>query len=83
IFPDFRSKCWKEITTNYIMVDLSLIGENGLKNLDDPMMARIAGFIQNQLKRLGCVGRQPGKETIRDVFIAQAELNSRNAFLDR
>lgn len=82
IFPDFRSKCWKEITTNYIMVDLSLIGENGLKSLDDPMMTRITGFIQNQLKRLGCVGRQPGKETIRDVFIAQAELNSRNAFLD-
>lgn len=82
IFPQFRSKCWKEVTTNYIMVDLSLIDEEGLKSLDDPMITRIAAFVQNQLKKIGCRGRQPGKEMIRDVLIAQAELNQRNAFID-
>jgi len=82
VFPEFRAKCWKEITTNYIMVDLSLIGEQGFKSLDDPMITRIAAYVQNQLKKLGCKGKQPGKDVIRDVLIAQAELNSRNAFLD-
>ena len=82
VFPDFREKCWKEITTNYIMVDLSLIGERGFKSLDDPMITRIAAYVQDQLKKLGCKGKQPGKDVIRDVLIAQAELNSRNAFLD-
>ena len=82
VFPDFREKCWKEITTNYVMVDLSLIGEKGLKSLDDPMITRIAAFVQDKLTKLGCTGRHPGKDIIRDVFIAEAELNSRNAFLD-
>ena len=82
IFPEFRAKCWKEITTNYIMVNLSLIGEKGFKSLDDPMITRIATYVQDQLKKLGCKGKQPGKDVIRDVLIAQAELNSKNAFLD-
>ena len=82
VFPDFKSKCWKEVTTNYIMVDLSLIGETGFKSLDDAMMTRISGFVQNKLKTLGCKGKQPGKDIIRDVFIAQADLNAHNAFLD-
>lgn len=64
------------------MVDLSLIGEKGFKSLDDPMITRIATYVQDQLKKLGCKGKQPGKDVIRDVLIAQAELNSRNAFLD-
>jgi len=58
VFPDFREKCWKEITTNYIMVDLSLIGERGFKSLDDPMITRIAAYVQDQLKKLGCKGKQ-------------------------
>lgn len=82
VFPDFREKCWKEITTNYVMVDLSLIGEEGLKSLDDPMITRITAYVQDRLTKLGCCGRHPGKDIIRDVFIAEAELNSRNAFLD-
>lgn len=82
VFPDFREKCWKEITTNYVMVDLSLIGEEGLKSLDDPMITRITAYMQDRLTKLGCCGRHPGKDIIRDVFIAKAELNSRNAFLD-
>ncbi len=82
VFPDFESKCWKEITTGYIMVDLSLIKENGMKSLDDPMVTRITAFVQDQLVKLGCKGRPPGKETIGDVLIAKAELNSRNAFLE-
>jgi len=82
IFPNFRSKCWKEVTTNYIMIDLTLIDESGFDCLNDAMMTRVAGYVQTQLKKLGCVGKQPGKEIIRDVFMAQAELNSHNAFLD-
>lgn len=82
IFPEFRSKCWKEITTNYIMVDLTLIGESEFKSLDDAMMTRITAYVQDKLKKLGCKGKQPGKDLIRDVFIAQAELNAHNAFLE-
>ncbi len=82
VFPDFRSKCWLEITTNYIMVDTSLIGEKGVRSLDDSMLIRIAGFVQNRLKMLGCRGKQPGKDVIGDVFISQANLNRRNAFLE-
>ena len=82
VFPEFKAQCWKEITTNYIMVNLSLIGETGLKSLDDPMITRIVAYVQDQLQRIGCKGKQPGKDVIRDVLIAQAELNSKNAFID-
>jgi len=82
VFPEFRSKCWKDVPTNNIMIDLSMIGENGLVSLTDPMITRISGFVQDQLKRLGCTGNQPGKDLIRDVLVAQADLNNRNAFLD-
>ena len=82
VFPEFESKCWKEITTGYIMVDTSLINESGLKCLDDPMVIRITAFVQEELTKLGCKGHPPGKETIRDVLTAQADLNSKNAFLE-
>lgn len=33
---------------NYIMVDLSLIGEQGFRSLDNPMITRIAAYVQRR-----------------------------------
>ncbi len=68
IFPDFDQKCWREETTGRIEMDMSLIGESGTRCLEDDMMTRIAGRVQTRLKGLGCIGRQPSKNVIADVF---------------
>ena len=82
VFPDFKSKCWLEETSGFIMLDGSLIGEEGVCEITDRRLTRIVGYVQTKLKALGCTGISPGKEMIRDVFEAEADCNHRNAFLN-
>ena len=82
ILPDFKDKCWKEETTGFIMVDLSLVGGSGIEELSTAIITRMTATVQNRLKDFGCKGKQPNKELVYDVLQSEATDNSRNAFLE-
>lgn len=83
IFPDFNAKCWKDVPSAYIRVDLSMIGgENVVVDLSDELITDISIYVQNTLAKLGCRGKAVPKSIIKDVLSANAHRNQKNAFLD-